>query len=237
MVRLGRQLRTEEDLKVRQPLAKLHVASVNASLREALMGYADIVREELNVKEVSFGNDETQLANLSLKADFKKLGPRYGKIMKQLGKAIQEMDQKQISELERNGQYTFAELPESPVVTTEDVEIIPEDVPGWLVANDGNITVALDVTVTDELRNEGMGRELVNRIQNIRKSSDFEITDKVMVEITRNEQTDAAIQTFGSYISAQVLATEINVVDAIEDERGVELDIDGIVVKVLVVKK
>ena len=157
--------------------------------------------------------------------------------MKQLGKAIQEMDQKQISELERNGQYTFAELPESPVVTTEDVEIIPEDVPGWLVANDGNITVALDVTVTDELRNEGMGRELVNRIQNIRKSSDFEITDKVMVEITRNEQTDAAIQTFGSYISAQVLATEINIVDAIEDERGVELDIDGIVVKVLVVKK
>jgi isoleucyl-tRNA synthetase len=103
------------------------------------------------------------------------------------------MDQKQISELERNGQYTFAELPESPVVTTEDVEIIPEDVPGWLVANDGNITVALDVTVTDELGNEGMARELVNRIQNIRKSSDFEITDKVMVEITRNEQTDAAI--------------------------------------------
>ena len=118
-----------------------------------------------------------------------------------------------------------------------DGEIIPEDVPGWLVANDGNITVALDVTVTDELRNEGMARELVNRIQNIRKSSDFEITDKVMVEITRNEQTDAAIQTFGSYISAQVLATEINIVDAIEDERGVELDIDGIVVKVLVVKK
>ena len=156
--------------------------------------------------------------------------------MKQLGKAIQEMDQKQISELERNGSYTFTELPEAPIVTKEDVEIIPEDVPGWLVANDGNITVALDVTVTEELRNEGMARELVNRIQNIRKSSDFEITDKVVVNITHHEQTDATINAFGQYISTQVLANEINIVDSIDDVNAVDLDIDGIMVKILVIK-
>ena len=230
-------LRRKVNIKVRQPLQTLLVPVVDADQRQKVESMAELIMSEVNVKEIKIVDNEESGLVKRVKADFKKLGPRYGKIMKQLGKAIQEMDQKQISELERNGQYTFAELPESPVVTTEDVEIIPEDVPGWLVANDGNITVALDVTVTDELRNEGMARELVNRIQNIRKSSDFEITDKVMVEITRNEQTDAAIQTFGSYISAQVLATEINIVDAIEDERGVELDIDGIVVKVLVVKK
>jgi isoleucyl-tRNA synthetase len=230
-------LRRKVNIKVRQPLQTLLVPVVDADQRKKVESMAELIMSEVNVKEIKIVDNEESGLVKRVKADFKKLGPRYGKIMKQLGKAIQEMDQKQISELERNGQYTFAELPESPVVTTEDVEIIPEDVPGWLVANDGNITVALDVTVTDELRNEGMARELVNRIQNIRKSSDFEITDKVMVEITRNEQTDAAIQTFGSYISAQVLATEINIVDAIEDERGVELDIDGIVVKVLVVKK
>ncbi|MBO5747628.1 MAG: isoleucine--tRNA ligase [Muribaculaceae bacterium] len=230
-------LRRKVNIKVRQPLQTLLVPVVDADQRQKVESMAELIMSEVNVKEIKIVDNEESGLVKRVKADFKKLGPRYGKIMKQLGKAIQEMDQKQISELERNGQYTFAELPESPVVTTEDVEIIPEDVPGWLVANDGNITVALDVTVTDELRNEGMARELVNRIQNIRKSSDFEITDKVMVEITRNEQTDAAIQTFGSYISAQVLATEINIVDTIEDERGVELDIDGIVVKVLVVKK
>ena len=230
-------LRRKVNIKVRQPLQTLLVPVVDADQRQKVESMAELIMSEVNVKEIKIVDNEESGLVKRVKADFKKLGPRYGKIMKQLGKTIQEMDQKQISELERNGQYTFAELPESPVVTTEDVEIIPEDVPGWLVANDGNITVALDVTVTDELRNEGMARELVNRIQNIRKSSDFEITDKVMVEITRNEQTDAAIQTFGSYISAQVLATEINIVDAIEDERGVELDIDGIVVKVLVVKK
>jgi isoleucyl-tRNA synthetase len=150
---------------------------------------------------------------------------------------LQALSQEEISQLGKTGQYTLEVEGNSIVVEKCDVEILSEVIPGWLVANNGSLTVALDVTITDELKKEGIARELINRIQNIRKSSDFEITDKVMVEITRNEQTDAAIQTFGSYISAQVLATEINIVDAIEDERGVELDIDGIVVKVLVVKK
>lgn len=117
-----------------------------------------------------------------VKADFKKLGPKYGKIMKQLGKAITELSQKEIARLEREGELRFTDLEGELIVTLSDVEIIPEDVPGWLVANDGNITVALDVTVTPELKNEGMAYELINRIQNIRKGNDFEITDKVRVE-------------------------------------------------------
>ena len=229
-------LRRKVNIKVRQPLKTLLVPVVDANQRAMVEAMRDLIATEVNVKDVKIVDNEESGLIKRVKADFKKLGPRYGKIMKQLGKAIQEMDQKQISELERNGSYTFAELPEAPIVTTEDVEIIPEDVPGWLVANNGNITVALDVTVTEELRNEGMARELVNRIQNIRKSSDFEITDKVIVNITHNEQTDATINAFGQYISNQVLANEINIVDSIEDENAVELDIDGIIVKILVIK-
>lgn len=112
-------------------------------------------------------------------------------------------------------------------MTLEDVEVIPEDVPGWLVANDGNVTVALDVTVTPELKNEGMARELINRIQNIRKSSDFEITDKVRVELTRNADVEAALEVYKDYIAAQVLANEIVVVDSLEGDGVVELDVDG----------
>lgn len=229
-------LRRKVNIKVRQPLQTLLVPVVDAEQRAMVQAMSELIATEVNVKELKIVDNEESGLVKRVKADFKKLGPRYGKIMKLLGKAIQEMDQKQIAELERNGSYTFAELPEAPVVTVEDVEIIPEDVPGWLVANDGNITVALDVTVTDELRNEGMARELVNRIQNIRKSSDFEITDKVVVNITSNEQTNAAIGAFGNYISTQVLATGINVVEVIEDD-AVELDIDGIMVKILVKKQ
>ena len=229
-------LRRKVNIKVRQPLQTLLVPVVDANQRAMVEAMRDLIAIEVNVKDIKIVDNEESGLIKRVKADFKKLGPRYGKIMKQLGKAIQEMDQKQISELERNGSYTFAELPEAPVVTTEDVEIIPEDVPGWLVANDGNITVALDVTVTEELRNEGMARELVNRIQNIRKSSDFEITDKVVVNITHHEQTDATINAFGQYISTQVLANEINIVDSIDDANAVDLDIDGIMVKILVIK-
>ena len=229
-------LRRKVNIKVRQPLQTLLVPVVDANQRAMVEAMRDLIAIEVNVKDIKIVDNEESGLIKRVKADFKKLGPRYGKIMKQLGKAIQEMDQKQISELERNGSYTFAELPEAPIVTTEDVEIIPEDVPGWLVANDGNITVALDVTVTEELRNEGMARELVNRIQNIRKSSDFEITDKVVVNITHHEQTDATINAFGQYISTQVLANEINIVDSIDDANAVDLDIDGIMVKILVIK-
>lgn len=220
-------LRRKVSLKVRQPLQTLLIPVMDERQREALEAVRDIILSEVNVKELKLVNNEESGLVKKVKADFKKLGPRFGKIMKDLGKAIMAMDQKQIAELERNGQFTFNTLPGAPVVTTEDVEISAEDVPGWQVANDGTMTVALDVTVTPSLRNEGMARELVNRIQNIRKDSDFDITDKVRVEIQAVPEVSEAMKDFGGYLAEQVLANDIVLAENLQGDNVVELDIDG----------
>jgi isoleucyl-tRNA synthetase len=228
-------LRRKVNIKVRQPLQTLLVPAVDEQQKLAVEAVKDIVASEVNVKAVNVLSPEESNLVKMVKADFKKLGPRYGKVMKLLAKAISEMSQEAIAELERNGSYTFTEVDGAPVVTTDDVEIIPEDVPGWLVANEGNVTVALDVTVTEELRNEGLARELINRIQNIRKSQNFDITDKVNVLLTSNEQTDAAVAAFKDYIAGQVLASNIEVVSEITN-NPVPLEIDDINIDVLVEK-
>lgn len=220
-------LRRKVSLKVRQPLKTLLIPVMDERQRHALEAVKDIILSEVNVKELKLVNNEESGLVKRIKADFKKLGPRYGKIMKDLGKAIMSMDQKQIAELEREGSYTFAELPGNPVVTADDVEISAEDVPGWQVANDGTLTVALDVTVSPELRNEGMARELVNRIQNIRKDSDFEITDKVRVELQDIPEVREAMNDFGRYLAEQVLANDVVLTDNLQGDNVVELDIDG----------
>jgi len=220
-------LRRKVNMKVRQPLQTLLVPVIDEAQREAVEAVKDIVLDEINVKSLKIVDNEESGLVKRVKADFKKLGPKYGKIMKDLGKAITSMEKNDIATLEREGSFTFRNLPGEPVVTLDDVEVIPEDIPGWLVANDGRITVALDVTVTPQLRNEGMARELINRIQNIRKSSDFEITDKVEVELSRNPQVEEALETFGDYIAAQVLANNIRLVDELEGEGVTKLDIDG----------
>jgi isoleucyl-tRNA synthetase len=230
-------LRRKVNLKVRQPLQTLLIPVVDAAQRANIEAVRNIILAEVNVKELRLVDDAESGLVKRVKADFKKLGPKYGKIMKDLGKAITAMEQKDIATLERTGSFTFEALPGQPVVTTEDVEIIPEDVPGWQVANDGNITVALDVTVTDALKNEGMARELINRIQNIRKSSDFDITDKVAVELEATASVEAALADYKEYIAAQVLAAEITAVAALEGEGVTELDIDGEKVSVRVSKK
>ncbi len=221
-------LRRKVNLKVRQPLRTLLIPAVDQHQKESILALENLIKSELNIKELKVVDNEESGLVKRVKADFKKLGPKYGKIMKQLGKAITEMSQKDIASLEKNGEFTFADLPGAPVVTTEDVEIIPEDVPGWLVANDGNVTVALDVTVTPELKNEGMARELVNRIQNIRKQSDFEITDKVDVVLTDTPEIRSAVETFGDYIASQVLADSITLA-SLDEGKGVnDLEIDDV---------
>lgn len=220
-------LRRKVNLKVRQPLQTLLIPVLDSKQKDAIDAVRKIILDEVNVKDLKLVDNEESGLVKRVKADFKKLGPKYGKIMKALGNAITEMSQKQIAELEKNGTITFAELEGAPVVTLEDVEVIPEDIPGWLVANDGNITVALDVTVTPELRNEGMARELINRIQNIRKSADFEITDKVYVVLTPTESVKAVLADYKDYIAAQVLANDIVLDDLAEGENVTVLDIDG----------
>lgn len=227
-------LRRKVNMKVRQPLSTLLVPVADDAHRAAVEAVRGLIMAEVNVKDLKIVDSEESGLVKRVKADFKKLGPRYGKIMKDLGKAITAMSQKDIAALEKAGSFTFESLAGAPVVTLDDIEIIPEDIPGWLVANDGDITVALDVTLTPELKNEGMARELINRIQNIRKAMDFDITDKVDVVLSSDPSVDEAVRTFGDYIAAQVLASSLTIGDTGADAQA--LDIDGIKVNVSVRK-
>jgi isoleucyl-tRNA synthetase len=159
-----------------------------------------------------------------IKPDFKKLGPRYGKVMKQLAASIQRMSQDEIVSFEQEGKFLFDIDGQPCEIVPDDVEIISEDIPGWLVANEGNLTIALDITVTDDLRKEGLARELVNRIQNLRKNNGFEITDKIRIKISSSNETDEAVRDYAGYIKKQVLAESLETVD--EQIDGVELDFD-----------
>ena len=179
---------------------------------------------EVNVKEIKFVESDAGVLVKKVKCDFKKLGPKFGKQMKNVAALVAEMSQDAINELERNGKYTLT-LDGAPAdIELADVEIISEDIPGWLVTNDGKLTVALEVTITEELRQEGLARELVNRIQNIRKSKGFEITDKIRIVLSKNTLTDTAVTQFNNYICSQVLAESLSLSDAINN--GTELNFD-----------
>ena len=221
-------LRRKANIKVRQPLQEMMVPVVDDAQREIIDSMKQLILNEVNVKELKLVSGDEGILVKRVKPDFKKLGPKFGKQMKAVAKAISEMSQQQISGLERNGQITLSV--DSPVVIEAvDVEIISEDIPGWLVANEGNITVALDITVSDELRREGIAREIVNRMQNIRKSRDYEITDRVNLVFAPNDLTDDAINEYSQYIATQVLADSITVAPIAQDAPGLEtLDIDDI---------
>ena len=227
-------LRKKVNIKVRQPLQSVMIPAVDNNLRSAVEAVRHLIVNEVNVKEVRFADDTEGILVKRVKPDFKKLGPRYGKIMKQLAEAIQNIEQPDIAVLEREGKFSFMVADESAEITVDDVEIISEDIPGWLVANEGRITVALDITITDNLKREGIARELVNRIQNMRKGNNLEITDKIEVEIEKNESLTPAIEQFGNYIAAQVLATSVTLVDSLPN--GEALDTDDFEAKVMIKK-
>ena len=219
-------LRRKKNLKVRQPLTSIMIPVTDDKQRAAIEAVSDLITSEVNVKGIKFvGNDEGILVK-KVKPDFKKLGPKYGKIMKALAAQLTTMPQADILRLEREGSIKLMVGDQEAVVDVADVEIISEDIPGWLVSNEGNLTVALDITVTDELRREGMARELVNRIQNVRKSKNFDITDKVIVTISPDERINDAVESYGDYIARQVLAVAINV-EPVEGADAIELDMDG----------
>lgn len=228
-------LRRKVNIKVRQPLSTLLIPAVDSNQKRALEAVKNLIASEVNVKEVKIVDASESNLVKKAKADFKKLGPRYGKMMKELGKAISNMTTAEIAQLERDGKYVFESIAGSPEINVDDVDIITEDVPGWLGANDGNITVALDVTVTEDLRNEGMAREIINRVQNIRKASNFDITDRINIAIESNELIKAAVEAYKDYISTQVLADSIEIVDSIK-EGGQPLEIDDINTRINVTK-
>ena len=227
-------LRRKVNIKVRQPLQCIMIPVVDEAQKQHIEAVKDLIMNEVNVKEITFVDGAAGVLVKKVKCDFKKLGPKFGKQMKAVAAAVAGMSQEAIAELEKNGSYTFQLEGGEAVVEASDVEIFSEDIPGWLVANEGKLTVALEVTVTDELKREGIARELVNRIQNIRKSSGFEITDKIAIVLSKNPNTDDAINEYNTYICNQVLANSLVLAD--EVENGTEISFDDFSLYVNVTK-
>ena len=227
-------LRRKVNIKVRQPLQCIMIPVVDEDQKRHIEAVKELIMSEVNVKEVRFVEGASGVLVKKVKCDFKKLGPKFGKQMKAVAAAVSEMSQEAIAELEKNGKYTFQLDGGEAVVEATDVEIFSEDIPGWLVANEGKLTVALEVTVTEELKREGIARELVNRIQNIRKSSGFEITDKINIVLSKNPDTDGAVNEYNTYICNQVLANSLTLADEVAD--GTELNFDDFSLYVKVTK-
>jgi isoleucyl-tRNA synthetase len=214
-------LRRKVNIKVRQPLQQMMIPAVDEKQKAYIEAVKELIINEVNVKELNFVEGAGILVK-KVKCNFRTMGKKFGKLMKGIAAQMNELTQEQIAELETTGNIMLNVDGQDVNVEAADVEIISEDIPGWLVTNDGNLTVALEVELTDELRKEGMARELINRIQNLRKDSGLEITDRINVILASNEQTDAAVADYADYIKAQVLADDIR----IADNDGVETDFD-----------
>ena len=226
-------LRRKVNIKVRQPLHVLMVPVLDEHQKESIEAVKQLILNEVNVKDMKFVDNTAGILVKRIKPDFKKLGPRYGKIMKALAAAIQQMSQDDINAFEKAGTFTLQVDGQEAVLERADVEIISEDIPGWLVANEGRLTVALDITVTDELKKEGLARELVNRIQNLRKSSGFEITDKVNITLASSAEMDGAVEAYQEYIKSQVLANNLVVTaEPISDTTSLDFEDFTLAVKV-----
>ncbi len=228
-------LRRKVSIKVRQPLAKIMIPVPDKSFKAKFEAVKSLVLAEVNVKDVEYIDDTSSLLVKKAKPNFKALGPRYGKLMKEVGNAIAALSRTDIADFETRGTLTLKVAGEEVTLAEGDVEIISEDIPGWQVTNEGRLTVALDITVTDELRYEGIAREFVNRIQNIRKENGYDVTDKITVRIEKSDLIEKAVKLHESYIGQQTLAKEVTVVDAFGNGTPVrEMDIDEIIVKIAV---
>ncbi len=216
-------LRKKEALIVRQPLQKIAIPAADDVMKARIEAVKKLILSEVNVKELVFVEGDGILVK-KIKCNFRTLGKKFGKLMKCVNEAVTAMSQEQISELEKNGCITLQVEGNDAIIELADVEIFSEDVPGWTVANEGALTVALDVEVTDDLRREGIAREVVKKIQAIRKESGFDITDRIAVSLSRNTLSDAAVEQFREYICNQVLADSLVVCDNVEGEDFIELD-------------
>ena len=214
-------LRRKVNIKVRQPLQSIMIPAASAEQKLYIEAVKDLIMNEVNIKDLTFVEGNGVLVK-KVKCNFRTMGKKFGKLMKGIAAQMAELSQEDIEKLETSGSLELTVEGQQAVVDVADVEIISEDIPGWLVSNEGNLTVALEVELTDELRREGMARELINRIQNLRKDAGLEITDRISVVVEPNEETDAAIASFNEYICAQVLADEIKI--APNDGAEVEFD-------------
>jgi isoleucyl-tRNA synthetase len=219
-------LRRKVNIKVRQPLNKMMLPILDPVLQDQVEAVKTLVLNEVNVKDIEYITDTSGILVKKIKPNFKTLGPRFGKQMKEVSGAINALSQEDIAAFENAGSLAIQVDGESVLLDLEDVEIISEDIPGWLVANEGRLTVALDIHITEELRQEGMARELINRIQNIRKESGFDVTDKIEVLIEKHELINDAVESHGQYIGSQTLANSVLLKDSLENQVTKRIDIE-----------
>jgi len=225
-------LRKKENIKVRQPLQKVMIPVLDSKTEVQILAVSELIKQEVNVKELVLINadEASHLIVKQIKPNFKTLGSRLGKDMKTVGAAISGLNAEQISTLEKDGKMTI----EGYEISTDDVEIFTKDIPGWTVANEGKMTVALDLTITDELKAEGIAREFINRVQNLRKDKDFDLTDRITIQVEANSPFEKELINNQLYISEEVLSDKIEIVNSLSNFD--EIEIDDVKFKLLVNK-
>lgn len=224
-------LRRKVNIKVRQPLAQILIPATSEQQRKHIEAVANLIKSEVNVKELNFVEGQSILVK-KVKCNFRVMGKKFGKLMKDVAAYMNNLDQEHINLLDAEGSLTFEVNGQSLTVEKADVEIISEDMPGWLVSNEGNLTVALEVELNEDLKKEGVARELINRIQNLRKDSGLEITDRINITVSSSEESDAAIAQFGDLIKSQVLANTID----IASNEGTVVDFDEFKLNISIAK-
>ena len=227
-------LRKKEMIKVRQPLQKVMIPVLDENQRAEIEAVSDLIKAEVNVKEIVLLDDASGILVKQIKPNFKALGPRFGKDMGLVSKEIQGFSAAQINQLDKVGSIDVVISGNSITLSIEEVEISSQDIEGWLVANSNGITVALDITISDELKQEGIARELVNRIQNIRKDSGFEVTDKIRVHLQKNSELENAVKANEAYIKSETLTETLVFEDTINE--GTEIEFDEIKTKISITK-
>jgi isoleucyl-tRNA synthetase len=228
-------LRKKENLKVRQPLQKVLIPAMNQKMKKQLQLVEDLIKAEVNVKEIEYLDPDNTFIRKKIKPNFVALGKKLGPKMKAVTVALTQLTQEDIAKFEKEGNYSLPIDGETVILRVSEVEITSEDIPGWMVANKGNLTVALDVNVTAELEQEGNAREFVNRIQKIRKDSGFELTDRILVKVAAVNGMKESLAQFNNYICAEILADALEIVPEIHD--GTEIEVNNISLKVIVSKK
>ena len=217
-------LRKKEMIKVRQPLQKVMIPVLDTAFKAEIEAVSDLIMAEVNVKEIELLDDASGILVKQIKPNFKALGPRFGKDMGLIAKEIQGFTAMQINQLDKEGTLDIVISGKDITLSIEDVEITSQDIEGWLVANSGGITVALDITISDELKKEGIARELVNRIQNLRKDSGYDVTDKITVSIEKNDKINQAILDNQDYIKSETLTKGLILLESIENGTIIEFD-------------
>ncbi|VAV82994.1 Isoleucyl-tRNA synthetase, partial [hydrothermal vent metagenome] len=227
-------LRAKEKIKVRQPLQKIMIPVDNTTQKEEILAVSDLIKHEVNVKEVELLEDASDILVKQIKPNFKTLGPRFGKDMKLITNTIREFTSEEIKKIEQRGTLDVEINGKSITLGLEDVEITSQDIEGWLVANEGALTVALDVTITNELRGEGIARELINRIQNLRKDSGFDVTDRIDVMLQKDDKIISAVNTNIDYIKTETLTEELRIIDRMNN--GIDIAFDDVNTKLFIQK-